>query len=378
MTQFRIIQIGVALLALVVMSSCNDDKQAKLVALKKQQQELAEDIARLEAELKRDGVESARDEGVKVVTLPVVRESFAHYIEVHGKLDGDENLQVYPKGQGVVTRVMVKTGDAVRKGQIIALLDDGALRKSYDQTKVQYDLANDVFVRQQRLWEQKIGSEMQYLQAKSQKEALESALAGLKEQLSYMQIQSPIDGNVEDLPLKVGMAVSPAMPVATVINFASLKVVADVAEAYSSSIMAGDSVMVSFPDIQMSLNSTIASASKYINPVNRSFKVEVRLPSAAKGYKANMIAVLKIADYRQPSAFVMPVNLIQTDSRGNYVMLAVPQDGGLKARKQYIKQGVSYNGLVEIVDGLQENQQVITVGFQGLTDGTLLSQSSQR
>ncbi len=367
-------KIGIGLLILGLGWGCQNDKQAKLVDLKKQQQEVAEAIAQLELELKSDtSYHAKKDEGVKIKTQAVVKQDFAHYIEVHGKLDGEENVQLFPKGQGVVTRVLVKSGDAVRRGQVIAILDDGALRKSYDQTKSQYDLANEMFERQQRLWDQKIGSEMQYLQAKSQKESLENALASMKEQLGYMQIQSPINGSVEDLPLKVGMSVSPAMPVATVINFSSLKVVAEVAEAYSTGIMVGDSVAVLFPDLNTEFNSVVASASKYISPMNRSFKVEVRLPSSNKGFKANMIAVLKIADYHQPSAFVMPVNVIQTDSKGNYVFLAANENGVLKARKCYIKQGMSYNGMVEILDGLHENDQVISTGFQGLMEGALVS-----
>lgn len=368
-------RIVLALLTITMLAACHSDKNKKLIELKKQQQTLSEQIAQLEKEIATDGLDSSKmDDGILVKTEVIASQYFTHSIEVQGALDGEENVNVYPEGQGVVTQVLVKMGSSVRKGQVIARLDDKALRKSVKQTETQYRLACDLYERQKNLWEKKIGSEVQYLQAKTQKEALESGLAAVREQLDYLTIKSPINGTVEDLPLKVGMSASPAMPVATVINFSSNKIVADVAEAYNKSISAGDSVAIWFPDLKLEVRSTISTASKYINPVNRSFKVEVRLPSKLKNLKANMIAVLKIIDYKNKSALVVPVNLVQNDSKGSYLYLL--SDGGKvkTAHKCYITQGMTYNGMVEVVSGLTVGDKIVTVGQLGLSEGAIVKE----
>jgi len=363
-------KISAVLLAVMMLAACSQDKNKKLIDLKKQQQTLSDEIAALEKEIARDGLDSSQvDDGILVKTDAVLPRYFAHSIEIQGALDGEENVKVYPEGQGVVTQVLVKMGSAVTKGQVIARLDDKALRKSMKQTETQYKLACDLYERQKGLWDQKIGSEVQYLQAKTQKEALESGLAAVREQLNYLTIKSPISGTIEDLPLKVGLAASPAMPVATVINFSSNKIVADVAEAYNKSIGAGDSVAVWFPDLKTEVRSTITTASKYINPSNRSFKVEVRLPSKLKNLKANMIAVLKIIDYKNKSALVVPVNLVQSDSKGSYLYVVNDLGKTKTAQKRYITQGMTYNGMLEVLSGLSAGDRIVTVGQLGLSEG---------
>lgn len=359
--------IVLSLILLVGVASCKkQDKKAELLNLKKQQQELVTKIATLEAELKDS---TAMNDAVQVATEAVAGQLFTHAIEVQGVLDGDENVKVFPQGAGVITQVLVGVGSQVRKGQVIAKIDDQAMRKTYAQTNAQYKLALDMYNRQKSLWDQKIGSEVQYMQAKTNKEALENGLAALKDQLDYFQIKSPINGTVEDLPVKVGMSASPAMAVATVINFSTIKVVADVAEAYNTSVATGDAVTLWFPDLQKEVQSKISSASKYITPSNRSFKVEVRLPGNQKNLKANMIAVLRITDYKNPKAMVVKVNLIQTDAKGTYVYVVESAKGKQVARKKYITQGMTYNGLAEVKDGLTEGDKIITAGQLSLSDG---------
>ena len=349
--------------------SCSD-KQAELIKLKKERASLDEKIIALEKEIANDTtIEKSKDNGISITAKKLSLAPFEHFVEIHGRLDGEDNIMLYPKSQGVVQKVFVQLGDRVSKGQVLATLESGALEKTLEQTKTQYELAKDMYERQKRLWEQNIGSEVQYLQTKTQKESLEQAVASLKEQLDYTKIMSPINGHIEDLPLKIGMAVSPAMPVATVINFSSLKVVAEVAEAYSMSIKTGDPVTVIFPDLNSQVNASISSASNYISQVNRSFKIEVRLPNKIPNLKANMIAVLKIIDYKSDNAISIPVNLIQTDSKGNYVYV-VKSDGDTHvAHKNYITQGKSYNGTVEITDGLKPGEMIITSGHLSVADG---------
>jgi RND family efflux transporter MFP subunit len=367
------LKIGILLTIVVGLAGCNQDKQAMLVKLKKEQQELNESIAKLEKEIAAENPMDV-DAGINVVVKPVQTTPFVHYVEVQGRLDGEENVDVFTKAQGgVVQQVMVKLGDAVRKGQVIATLDDAAYRKNLEATKAQYDLAKELYERQAKLWEQKIGSEVQYLQAKTQKEALESSLAALEEQVDNMKIKSPINGTVESMPLKVGMAVAAGYPVATVVNFSSIKVVANVAESYGSSIKTGDSVTVSFPDINREIKSTISTSSKLIDARNRSFAVEIRLKNQEPDYKANMISVLKIIDYKNDAAVAIPINLIQTDAKGNYVYVAASENGKNIARKKYIGQGRSYNGIVEITNGLTAGDKLITAGHLSLAEGAVIN-----
>ncbi|MBN2165812.1 MAG: efflux RND transporter periplasmic adaptor subunit [Marinilabiliaceae bacterium] len=366
-------KISILILIVTTIVACESNKQNQLIKLKKERQTLDEKISLLEKEIISDTTIVKPNEFSKSVLVEKAKLiPFEHYIEIHGKLDGEENVQLYPKGQGVVTKVLVLLGSTVKKGQVIATLDAGALEKSFEQAKAQYKLANEMFERQKKLWEQRIGSEVQYLQAKTQKEASEQGLAALEQQLDYMTIKSPIDGSVEDLPLKVGMAVSPAMPVATVINFSSAKVVAEVAEAYGTQIKKDDFVTVFFPDLKKQIAAKITTTSNYINPINRSFKIEVRLNEMEKSFKANMVAVLKIADYKNDKAFAIPINLIQTDSKGNYIYVAQHNNSKTIASKKYIKQGMSYNGMVEIIDGLTENDLIITSGYLSLNQGTTI------
>jgi membrane fusion protein (multidrug efflux system) len=365
-------KISLVILSIALIAGCKEDKQAKLVELKKEQQVINESIITLEKELA--ATTDQKESGVLVTTKAIQPAAFTHYIEVQGKLDGEDNIDIHIKAQGgVVQQVLVKLGDPVKKGQVIAILDDTAYRMQLEQMQSQYNLANEMYERQARLWEQKIGSEVQYLQAKTQKEAAESGLAAIKDQVDNMKIKSPISGNIESLPLKVGMAVSPAYPVATVVNFASTKVVANIAESYGSNIKTGDSVTISFPDIRKEVKSTISTASNLIDARNRSFSVEIRLTEKQPDFKANMIAVLRIVDYTNPQALAVPINLIQTDSKGNYVFVANAENGKQVARKKYIEQGRSYNGIVEITGGLTAGDKVITVGHLGLNEGAVIT-----
>jgi len=361
--------IALALMVAGTLASCQKDKKADLIKLKREQQELTDKIAALEKEINATEKGENKTEGTQVAVTPITTTRFEHAIEVQGSLDGEQNVKVFPKSQGIITEVYVQVGSAVKKGQAIARFDDAAFRKQLAQMVSQYNLAKELYDRQKRLWDQKIGSEVQYMQAKTQKESLENGVAALREQLEYMVVKSPITGNVEDLPIKIGQAASPQMPVATVINFSSLKVVANIAEAYNTSISGGDSVRIWFPDLKQEIRATVSTASKYINPVNRSFEIEVRIPNNIKNLKANMIAVVKVIDYKKENAIKVPVNLIQTDSKGDYVYVATNENNKQVARKKYVVQGKIYAGYAEITEGLSAGDRAITAGQLGLSEG---------
>ncbi len=356
----------------IVVFSCKQDKMAQLNKLRKQQDEITSEINKLKQEVNEQGKEQKT---LRVTVEPVKSSVFKHYIEVQGKLDGEDNVDVFPEAQGVIDDVLVSPGQQVSKGQALAHIDKGPARDQLKALETQYQFASDTYDKQQRLWDQKIGSEIQYLQAKTAKEQLESQIAATKKQIDMMTIKSPIDGTVEEVNIKVGQfasAVSPTPPF-RVLNFSMIKVKAEVAEAYSHKVNVGDAVLIYFPDLDKEISAKITSASRFINPTNRTFSVEVRLVPDNIGFKANMIAVLKINDYTATNAVVESVNLVQNDPTGNFVYVAENEAGKNVAKKMYVDQGQSYNGQVEITKGLKPGDKIVTSGYLDLEQGELIS-----
>jgi len=374
---FRInsFRMKTSILSFVMLSlafACGGDKQARLEVLKKQQDKLAQKIEQLEKEIAAGTDSSSLTPGTIVGVEEVAYKPFAHYVEVQGRLDGDDNVAIYPEAMGVVVDVYAKVGQSVRAGQMLARMNDASYVEQLRSLETNYDFAVETFTRVENLWKQDIGSEIQYLQAKATKESLEAQIASVKKQIEMMSIKSPINGSVEESLVKVGQAVSPQFPAFRVVNFSDIKIMADVAEAYTSRINTGDEVVVYLPDIDKEIKARVTFCSKYINPTNRTFTVEARFSSNAPGLKANMVSVLKIMDYSNPETVVLPMNIVQTDNKGEYVLVAVQENNTFVARKQAVKTGQVYNGLTEITTGLKSGDKVIMSGQQGLNEGEAL------
>ncbi|HOW30254.1 MAG TPA: efflux RND transporter periplasmic adaptor subunit [Bacteroidales bacterium] len=347
------------------------DNKEKLESLRKQYAELGQQIKKLEAELNL--TDSTTVKYKDVVITEVQPGEFNHYIEVQGKVDGEDNTAVSAEMSGAVIQVYVKEGDRVARGQTLAQLDNGVMQKQIDAVKQQLDFATTVYEKQKKLWDQKIGSEIQFLTAKNNKETLEKNLATINNQLSMTRIKSPINGTVEEVNLKVGQMAMPGAPAFRVVNFSNAKIMADIAEVYAAKVKTGNTVKIFFPDFNKEVNSSVRFSSKYINPVNRTFTVEMRLgPTAGVDYRANMLAVVKINDYSRKDAVSLPLNLIQDSQEGKYVYIAVEENGKIKARRQKVELGQNYNGLTEIVTGLKKGDKVITTGYNSLVEGELL------
>jgi RND family efflux transporter MFP subunit len=361
-----------SIIVLFTLAACGGTKEAKLEALKKQHDKVAQQIEQLEKEIAASGDSTAVDATGTFVSVQEVNfVPFNHYIEVQGKLDGDQNIAIYPETMGNLTHVYVKAGQHVNSGQVLASVNDASYQEQLKSLETNYELANETFLKQENLWKQQIGSEMQYLQSKSSKESLESQLEALKKQIDMTRIKSPISGVVEESMVKVGQAVSPAMPAFRVVNFSSLKVSADVAEAYNSKVNVGDNVVVYFPDIQKEIDAKITFCSKYINPTNRTFSVEAMLKGTGN-FKANMVCVLRINDYQNNQAIVLPINVIRSDNKGQYILLATQENDQYLARKKAVQVGQVYNGQAEIVGGLEKGQKIITGGYLGLNEGEVV------
>ncbi len=363
------------LLAVIVMfaAACGNtvDKQAELTKLKKQRDELNVKIKAIEDELaQKDG------SGLKKLTDVLVTEiqpsAFEHFLEVQGKVDGEDNLAVSAQMGGIITDVFVKEGDAVKKGQIMAQIDNSVLKQQIEGVKTQLTFATNIYNKQKALWEKQIGSELQYLSAKNNKESLEANLSTLNDQMEMTRIKSPINGTVEEVNLKLGQMASPGMPAIRVVNFSSVKILADISEAYAPKVKTGNKVLVSFPDFNTEIEGKIHFTSKYINPVNRTFQTEVRLGPGKVEYRANMMAVVKINDYSNPSAIVVPVSVIRESTTGKYIYLAREENGSVVARRQTVTVGNTYNGIAEITSGLTKGEKVITTGYNSLVEGQLL------
>lgn len=367
--------IGVLAFTLAVgLGACQNQagtKEEQLAELKKKQSELQGQIAALESELKAQGkLQPKAAAAVPVAVEPLVPQTFNHYLETQGRVDFDQNVGVSAKVPGVLTSVRVERGDRVRKGQVLATIDASVLEESMAELKTGWDLANTVYEKQKRLWDQKIGTEIQYLQAKNNKEALERRLATLRQQQAQYVIKAPISGVVDEFGPKVGEAVNPGFPVARIVNADGLKVVADVSEANAAKVKPGDEALVSLPDLGQELPAQVAVVSRTINPASRAFPVEFSLKGgSAIGLRPNMIAVVKVKDYTRPQALVVPVNVVQRDETGSFVYVAEAQGRQQVVRKKKVQTGLNYGGKMEITQGLAPNDKVITIGYQSLNEG---------
>ena len=358
-----------------LLASCGSkegDKKVRLEQLKKEHDKITAEIIQLEKETAPANALHATKVTVDILT----RKLFEHYIEVQGRIDGNENIGVSPRNQGgVVTKILVREGDNVKAGQVLAELDADVLKQQLYDLRNKLAFATDIYNRQKTLWDQKIGSEVQYLKAKNDMESAQNGIATLEDQIKMSVITSPINGTVEDIPIKVGQMASSASPTPAfrIVNFSMAKALADVGEAYSSKIKTGDPVKVFMPDLNQELNERITFSSKYINPTNRTFLVEVALPVTNIVFRANMIAVLRIKDYSNPLAISVPQNFIQNSrDEGQFVYVAAEENGKKIARKRIVNASISFNGLTEITNGLNEGDKIITAGYKDLYNGQLI------
>lgn len=360
------------ILVMFLISSCSEDKQAQLNKLKQQQSSINEKIKTLQDKINSEKKDTLNVSEFKFVGVTDVKLSkFDHFIRVQGKLDGELNVGVFAEVPGTVTAKFADVGHRVAKGQVLAQIDDQQYRSQLEGLETQYKFASDMYDKQKRLWDQKIGSEVQYLQSKTTKESLEQQITSLKQQIEKFKIKSPIEGVVEECNIKVGGVVSPdpRLTAYRVVEFKNLKVTAEVSEAYSARVQKGDNLIVLFPDVNKHVDAEVSFVSKYINPVNRTFLIETRIMTAVPDLKANMIAILQINDYHSDNSILVPMNVIQTDITGSYVYVARSKEKYHTAVKQPVVIGNSYNGVAEILHGLGDGDKVISAGFQELIDG---------
>ncbi|MEZ4855147.1 MAG: efflux RND transporter periplasmic adaptor subunit [Gelidibacter sp.] len=311
-----------------------------------------------------------------VTTLRLSDTIFKHYTEVQGDVETDQNIIIYPQFSGTLTQVYVKEGQIVSKGQLLAKIDDGGLSSQLAQVQAQTALAKTTFERQSRLWDQKIGSEIQYLQAKTNYEASQNAFDQLQTQLGKTNVRAPFSGTIDQIITDQGSLVNPGQsPLMRIVNTNDMYVKADVPESYLGKVTEGSEVIVEFISLGKTYTGKIRQVSNFINPDNRSFSIQVALPNKDHLLKPNLIATIKLNDYVANSTIVIPNNIIQKNSKNeSLVFMYHPETDSTGTVKQHIiKTGKEQNGKTEVSEGLQPDDVIIIEGARTLRDGQEVS-----
>lgn len=354
----------IALSSLLLLASCGK-KEEGLAELKAKQAELKTQLSELTDKINKLEGDSAK-KFILVQANTITPAIFKTFINVQGRIDAEENVSLSTEMPGTITKINVKAGDVVSKGQILAETDARALQQSISDLETNAVLVNQLYEKQKALWDQKIGTEVQFLQAKTQKESMDKKLATLQEQVRMTKIISPINGTIDAVDIKLGQLTAPGMPAIRVVNFNNLKIKADLSESYTSKVRKGNEVVVKFPDSNDSLIANVSYASRSINLLNRTFGIEILLDNK-KEFHPNQIATLSINDYKSEKPVIaIPVNYVQKDLKGSPFVFVAENN---KATKRTIVLGKEYNGVAEIKDGLTETDMLITAGYDGLNEG---------
>jgi len=391
MKKFSTVVLGSLLILTMACGGGNsiESQKASLAALKKQSLDLNVKIANLEKELeKAGGAEVVK--ATLVAVSPIVTQNFTHYIELQGKVESESVSFVTPRaGGGQVKGLFVKRGDLIKKGQLLLQLDNSLIKQSaaaatqnIETIKAQAALAKAVYEKQKNLWDQNIGSEIQLLTAKTNADALASQLKAaaeqlgmVRDQLAFTSVYSDVEGVAEEVNVKVGeLFMGPGQ--IKIVNTAHLKLTTMVPENYAGKIKVGTEAILNFPDIQKVINAKFSVVGNVIDPLNRSFYVEAKLP-IDKDFRPNQLVQVKIKDYEQKNAISAPINLLQNDEKGKFIYVAVTEKGKLIARKKIVTVGQYYGNNIEILSGLIAGDIIITEGYQSLFDGQNITTSDK-
>ncbi len=363
------------LIALMVACSAkpgDDDRQVKEEQLNEYKKELSE-LKKTIAKLEKDLADGKKEGAIKVVATAVEPNLYEHFVDVTGKVEADQNIIISPEAAGKIVSIEVKEGDRVRKGTVLARLNTEMTERSLAQIEINLKLATTTFERQADLWKQNIGSEMEYLQAKSNKDALEQQKEALQAQLDLAIVRAPIDGVVDEVIQKQGEMAGPQLPFARLVNIEQVYITADVSEIYLQEVKAGDKVSVEFPVIGKNIEAKIYRASSVIDPGSRTFRVRIDLNNSSNEIKPNMLAILKLRTFAAENAIIVPSILVKKDFSGEFVFVAEQVDGELRAKKRYIETGIKDNNNTLVVKGIEPGDKIITKGYAQVVDGSAIS-----
>ncbi|RMG30812.1 MAG: efflux RND transporter periplasmic adaptor subunit [Bacteroidetes bacterium] len=344
-------------------------KQAKLKKLNNEMVQLKRQIQELEKEIVQMDPSLAKGEKKTVVLAKTLKPGpFLHFIEVQGTVEANQNIAISPQVGGSIVHIAVKEGQQVRAGQVLARVDDAIMQRNIEEVKTSLELATIMYEKQKNLWEQEIGTEVQYLTAKNQKESLERRLKTLEEQWDKTNIKAPISGTVDEIMVKIGETVSPGYPAFRIVSSRDLSLKAKVSEAYIPYVKKGDRVKLYFPVLDKQLEARVSVVGQSIHPVDRSFDVEVKLPDDPS-FKANMYGQISINDRKLDDAIVIPMNVVQKSEQGAFVFVAEQEDGKWVARRRMIQTGLSNDGQIVVSQGLKDGDRLIIMGGNNLSNG---------
>jgi len=381
-------------LALFILSSCEGDKKVQtleeviatkdLKQIRTKKSELDKKMQEISDNIKLLNVEIEKLDTLKrmplVTAIIIKNDVFTHYLELQGNVKTKQNVLIYPEMPGRLERVYVKEGQNVTKGQALATIDDGGMAQQVAQLEATTALAKTTYERQQRLWDEKIGSEIQFLQAKTNFEAQKNALAQLKKQLDKSTIRAPFSGIIDDVIKDEGTVVSPGpgSEVFRIVNLANMFIEADVPETYINTITPGKTVTIEFPILGKTIATTVRQTGNFINAANRTFKVEVSVPNKDRSIKPNLTAKLKINDYTSPEAILIPQSIISENAEGEqyvYVVKNINGDTGT-AKQVVVKTGKTQGDIIEILNGVKVGDILIKAGARSVKDNQEVKISS--
>lgn len=349
-------------------------KKAELDSYRQKVEEYNQRIAELEAELEAEPEnENANPESMTLLPVEVKEispELFSRYFEVTGVMEALQDAYISPEINGQIQYIAVQPGSRVKKGDLLLKLNTDVTEKSMEEVKTSLDLAKRIFNKQEELWEQNIGSELQYLEAKNAMESLEARLATLQKQLDMAHVSAPFSGIIDDIAVKEGELASPGIPLVHLVNLSSMRVSANVSEAYLSSVSKGDQIELRFPaypDIVMKAG--VTRLGEVIDPQTRTFTLEVELKNAGEKLKPNMLTSVRIQDFSSDNALVVPSAILRKDFNGTFLFKVFEEDGRSKAQKVYVKRGITVQDLAMITEGLSAGDLVITKGFNLVSEG---------
>lgn len=374
-------------LTAIVLASCGGNSSKSLdkalaskdiEAIRAKHAEISSEKKALEQQLKSlDSAISLLDSSAKlplVTTIEVHPEKFDHYLELQGDVMTKQNVLIYPEMSGTLNRVYVKDGQKVSKGQLLATIDDGGLSSQLAQLKTQAELSKTTFERQKRLWEQNIGSEIQYLQAKTNYEAQQSAVKQMESQVGKSSIRAPFTGIIDDVIKDEGTVVSPGpgSEVFRIVNLSNMYINVEVPESHLPNVTPGKDVKVYFPVLGDSVNTTVRQTGNFINPSNRSFTAEIPVPSLDGKVKPNLTARVMINDYTSDNAILIPQSVLSENADGEqyvYLVDADSTDDNPVAKKVVIQTGKTQGDYVEVLSGINEGDAIIDEGARSVKEG---------
>jgi RND family efflux transporter MFP subunit len=335
--------------------------------IQKQYDAIGAELAKLDAAL----AELDTIKKVALVSTAVVKDTvFTHYIDIQGNVDTRQNLIIYPEFSGALSQIYVKIGQKVSKGQNLAKIDDGGLSNQLAQMETQAALAKTTFERQKNLWDKKIGSEIQYLQAKTNYESQMKAVAQMKAQLAKTIVRAPFSGIIDEVITDKGQVVGPGQQLMRIVNLSDMYVSANIPESFIGKIKVGAIVDVQVKSIGKTYQGRVRQVGNYINPNNRNFSIEVAVPNKDNLLRPNQVAVLKIEDYKKPNAILVPESIVTENAAGEKILYTVDvASKEPKAVKKTITIGLTSGSNVEVKSGLNKGETIIIEGARSVQNG---------